>query len=182
MNFCAKCGGPVVLKTPPGDDRPRYVCSRCGTVHYQNPRVVVGCIPRWDGKILLCRRAIAPRYGRWTLPAGYLENGESLEQGTRRELWEEAGATAQEMVPYGMYNLIRVNQVYLMFRTRLADDTLDPGEESLEVDLFPEDRIPWGELAFPVIERTLERYCRDRASGAFPVHMEDIVVRMKEED
>jgi ADP-ribose pyrophosphatase YjhB (NUDIX family) len=140
--------------------------------------VVVGCVPLWQDKILLCRRAIEPRYGRWTLPAGYLENGETVAEGARRETREEAGAALHQLIPYGLYNICHVNQIYLMFRAQLAALSFSPGKESLEVRLFPEDEIPWQDLAFPVIEQTLARYMTDRPSGVFPFHIEDIVRRI----
>jgi ADP-ribose pyrophosphatase YjhB (NUDIX family) len=178
MNFCSHCGAEVVLAIPPGDDRRRFVCRACRTIHYQNPRVVVGCIPEWREQILLCRRAIEPRHGRWTLPAGYLENGETVMEGACRETREEAGATLTDLRPYGMYNIRHVNQIYLMFRGPLADLGFKPGKESLEVRLFKEEEIPWDDLAFPVIECTLRNYFRDRPLGLFGFHIEDIVRRM----
>ncbi|MFZ1199415.1 MAG: NUDIX hydrolase [Desulfobacterales bacterium] len=178
MNFCSHCGAPVTLRIPVGDDHLRYTCDSCGAVHYQNPKVVVGCIPHRQGRILLCRRAIEPRYGRWTLPAGYLENGETVADGARRETLEEAGAVLRELIPYGLYNICHVNQVYLMFRAHLEEPEFAPGKESLEVRLFEESDIPWEDLAFPVIERTLARYVADRTGGSFLFHIEDIVRRM----
>ncbi len=178
MNFCSQCGAPVTLRIPAGDDHLRYTCVSCGAIHYQNPKVVVGCIPHRQGRILLCRRAIEPRYGRWTLPAGYLENGETLAQGARRETLEEAGAKLGELIPYGLYNICHVNQIYLMFRAQLEELDFAPGTESLEVRLFAENDLPWEDLAFPVIERTLARYVADRTDGNFSFHIEDIVRRM----
>ncbi|MFZ0133990.1 MAG: NUDIX hydrolase [Desulfobacterales bacterium] len=178
MNFCSHCGAPVTLRIPAGDDHLRYTCDSCGAIHYQNPKVVVGCIPHRQGRILLCRRAIEPRYGRWTLPAGYLENGETLAEGARRETQEEAGAVLGELIPYGLYNICHVNQIYLMFRAQLHELDFAPGTESLEVRLFAEYDIPWTDLAFPVIERTLARYVADRTGGNFSFHIEDIVRRM----
>jgi len=174
MKYCSRCGSTVTLVIPPGDDRPRYTCRSCGTIHYQNPRVVVGCIPEWQDKILFCRRAIEPRYGQWTLPAGYLENGETVAEGARRETIEEAGAAIHMMVPYGLYNICYVNQIYLMFRGRLTDLDFKPGPESLDVRLFGVDEIPWDGLAFPVIEKTLARYIKDRARSEFHFHIEDL--------
>lgn len=178
MNFCSHCGASVTLLIPEGDDRHRYSCIACGAIHYQNPKLVVGCIPQWQDKILLCRRAIEPRYGWWTLPAGYLENGETVIEGARRETQEEAGAALHELFPYGLYNICHVNQIYLMFRAQLDGLDFSPGKESLEVQLFAEKEIPWKDLAFPVIEQTLTRYVVDRLGGVFPFHIEDIVRRM----
>lgn len=174
MNFCKNCGVPVQQRIPPGDDRLRSVCDSCGTIHYENPKMVVGCIPEWENKILLCRRAIEPRYGRWTIPAGYLENGETLIEGTKRETLEEAGARIEILSLYTIYNLTHINQVYLLFRARLLDLDYQSGEESLEVKLFEEHDIPWDNIAFTVIRETLKLYFQDRPKGVFPLHMGDI--------
>ena len=174
MNFCSNCGQQLKYCTPPGDDRSRYYCEGCGTIHYQNPTMVVGCIPEWDGKILLCRRAIEPRYGKWTLPAGYLENGETVAEGAARETYEEARATVENLIPYALYNICYVNQVYLMFRARLKDARFEPGNESLEVKLFAEDEIPWKDIAFRVLQETLIKYYKDRTAGKFPFFMGEI--------
>lgn len=179
MKHCSRCGGLLERGVPPGDDRERFICRACGKIHYQNPRMVVGCIPRWRDRILLCRRGIEPRYGTWTLPAGFLENEESVEEGARRELMEEARATALGLQPYGLYNIPHVSQVYLFFIGALANGDFSAGEETLETRLFGEDEIPWEELAFPVVETTLRRYFRDAREKAFPFHIEDITARMK---
>jgi ADP-ribose pyrophosphatase YjhB (NUDIX family) len=167
------------LQTPPGDDRPRYVCGGCGTIHYQNPKVVVGCIPEYEDKILLCRRAIEPRLGTWTIPAGYLENGETVSEGARREVLEEARAHVGQLHPFGLYNICHINQIYLIFRARLADKHFGAGHESLEARLVDITEIPWNELAFPVISHTLEKYVDGRRQRCFTFHIEDIRVRMK---
>ena len=182
MNHCSQCGETLIRGVPPGDDRERYICPACGIVHYENPRMVVGCIPQWQGRVLLCRRSIDPRRGTWTVPAGYLENGESVEHGTQRELTEEACASASELLPYGLYNIRHVNQVYLIFIARLASEEFGPGEESLEVRLFDQDAIPWEELAFPVVEMVLRRYFEDAKRGAFPFHIGDVTRRMRRAD
>ncbi|MEJ2726905.1 MAG: NUDIX hydrolase [Deltaproteobacteria bacterium] len=174
MNYCSNCGDPVKLRVPPGDDRPRYFCESCGTIYYENPKVVVGCIPEMDGNILLCRRAIEPRAGEWTLPAGYLENGETVAQGARRETLEEAGARIEIIAPYALFNICRVNQLYLMFRARMIDANIKAGIESSEVRFFSEKDIPWANIAFTVIEETLRHYFRDRPAGSFPFHMGNI--------
>jgi ADP-ribose pyrophosphatase YjhB (NUDIX family) len=175
MNFCSQCGAHVSLRIPPGDNLPRHVCDACGTIHYQNPKMVVGCIPEWKDKILLCRRAIEPRYGLWTLPAGFMENGETTAQGALRETLEEAGARVEMGPLYTLLNLPHINQVYLMFRGRLLDLDFAPGEESLEVELFEEQDIPWDKLAFRSIHRTLELYFQDRRSGGHGFHFGDIL-------
>ncbi len=175
MKYCSECGSEVALRVPRGDDRPRYVCGTCDTIHYQNPKVVVGCIPEWEDKILLCRRAIEPRHGLWTLPAGFMENGETTQQGAARETLEEAKARVGVGALYTMFNLPHINQVYLVFRSRLLDLDFGPGPESLDVRLFDEPDIPWGEIAFPVIKETLALYFRDRATGGFALRAGDIV-------
>jgi ADP-ribose pyrophosphatase YjhB (NUDIX family) len=174
MNYCSHCAAPVALRKPPGDDRPRFVCEACGAIHYQNPRVVVGCIPQWEERILLCRRAIAPRTGMWTLPAGYLENGETIVEGARRETIEEAGAGVADLFPYLLFNLTVVNQIYIMFRARMSGPRFAPGKESLEVRLFAQHEIPWEKLAFTVIRASLERFFQDRPSGFYPFFMGDM--------
>jgi ADP-ribose pyrophosphatase YjhB (NUDIX family) len=179
MNFCSNCGEEIILSTPPGDDRPRYLCKSCGTIHYENPKVVVGCIPEKNGKILLCRRAIEPRSGKWTLPAGYLENGETVSQGAKRETYEEAGANILISAPYALFNICHINQIYLIFRGRLVDDHIKAGSESTEVRLFSEKDIPWDQIAFTVIEATLRLYFKDKPSGLFPFHIGDIPPRTK---
>jgi len=174
MNFCSRCGAPVHYRVPQGDDRSRYCCDTCGTIHYENPKVVVGSIPQWQDRILLCRRAIEPRYGMWTLPAGYLENGETVSQAAEREALEEAGARIEIVSPYALFNLAFINQVYLMFRARLTTGDCQPGSESLETRLFRSEEIPWDAIAFTVIAETLSRFCKDRAEGAFPFQIGDI--------
>jgi ADP-ribose pyrophosphatase YjhB (NUDIX family) len=162
MNYCSNCGDTVKFYTPAGDDRPRYLCESCGIIHYENPKVVVGCIPEMDGKILLCRRAIEPRSGKWTLPAGYLENGETVARGAQRETLEEAEARIEIIAPYALFNICDVNQIYVMFRARLLDAKFKAGKESSEVRLFLEKDVPWGQIAFTVIEKTLRLYFKDR--------------------
>ncbi|MGD2185549.1 MAG: NUDIX hydrolase [Desulfobacterales bacterium] len=179
MNYCSHCGNTVKFCTPAGDDRPRYLCESCGTVHYENPKIVVGCIPEKGRKILLCRRAIEPRSGKWTLPAGYLENGETVAQGARRETLEEAGAKIEILAPYALFNICYVNQIYLMFRARLLDDVFKAGSESSDVRLFLEEDIPWDQIAFTVIEETLRLYFKDRPAAAYPFHIGDILSEMQ---
>ena len=162
MNFCSHCGSSVDLQIPEGDHLPRHVCHDWGAIHYQNPKMVAGCIPEWQGRILLCRRAIEPRYGLWTIPAGFMENGETLEQAAKRETDEEACAKVKIARLYALYNLPHVNQVYVIFRGQLVDSSFSPGLESLDTALFEENEIPWHEIAFPVVTRTLERFFDDR--------------------
>ena len=137
--------------------------------------MVVGCIPEWEDKVLLCRRAIEPRHGKWTLPAGYLENGETVAEGAARETYEEARAKVENLSPYALYNICYVNQIYFMFRAHVADGRFKPGKESLEVRLFAEDEIPWEDMAFRVLQETLIQYFKDRPDGKFPFYMGDIL-------
>ena len=174
MNFCSHCGAGLTQKIPAGDDRQRFVCMSCEMVHYENPKIVVGCIPIWKDQVLLCRRAIEPRHGKWTLPAGYLEKGETVADGAKRETFEEATAKVENITPYALYKLAFVSQIYLMFRGNLAEPKFKPGHESLEVDLFHEDSIPWDDMAFSVIAVTLQQYFKDRPSGHFPFYIDDI--------
>jgi ADP-ribose pyrophosphatase YjhB (NUDIX family) len=144
-------------------------------VHYQNPRVVVGCIAEQGERVLLCRRAIDPCCGKWTLPAGYLENGETLAAGAERETGEEAGARIESLAPYRMFNICHINQIYCMFRAQLTGVNFQPGKESLAVGLFTEADVPWEQIAFRVIAETLRAYFRDRSSGVFPFAIADIL-------
>jgi len=175
MNYCSECGEKVDLRIPAGDDRPRHVCRACGTIHYRNPKIVVGCIPEWEDRILLCRRGIEPRYGFWTLPAGFMEMGETCQQGAARETLEEAQARVEVGELYSLFNLPHIDQVYLLFRSRLLDLDFGPGEESLEVGLFAEAEMPWPEIAFPAVKETLELYFDDRSKGVLGLRSGDIV-------
>lgn len=175
MKFCANCGAPVALSLPQDDHRERHVCTVCGTIHYQNPKLIVGAIPEWeDGRILLCRRAIEPRSGLWTLPAGFMENGETTAQAAARETLEEANARIDVLDLYAMYNLPYIDQVQLLYRATLLDLDFSPGVESLEVQLFAEDEIPWDTLAFRPIRYTLEHYFADRRRGQFIFRNSDL--------
>ncbi|MCA3131061.1 MAG: NUDIX hydrolase [Betaproteobacteria bacterium] len=171
MNFCSHCGQPVSLKMPHQDNRPRHVCDACGTVHYQNPKLVVGCIAEWQDRILLCRRAIEPRYGLWTVPAGFMENGETTAQGAARETLEEANARVDDLTLYALFNIPHIDQVYILFRARLLDLDFHPGSETLETILAGEADIPWDRLAFPTVRNSLRRYYADRRAGRFGVHV-----------
>ncbi len=175
MKFCPQCGAPVQLRVPEGDDRQRHICDGCGAIHYQNPKIVTGCLPIHEERVLLCRRAIAPRSGFWTLPAGFLENGETTTQGAIRETWEEAFANVSVEGLYTVFNLPHISQIYMFFRATLADLDFRPGTESLDVRLFEEREIPWDELAFPVIRDTLKHYFEDRRTGSYPVRVGDII-------
>lgn len=171
MRYCTQCAHPVVLKVPAGDHLPRYVCEHCGAIHYQNPRLVVGCIPEWESRVLLCRRAIEPRQGYWTLPAGFLENGETVQAGARRETFEEALAEVEIGALLALVNVPHVRQVHLFFRARLTQAKFGAGAESLEAALFEEREIPWAELAFPSVRYALETFFADRRRGHFEFHI-----------
>lgn len=175
MKFCSQCGSPVSQKIPQGDNLPRYVCDRCETIHYQNPRIIAGCIAEWQDRILLCQRAIEPRVGLWTLPAGFMENGETTAEGAARESLEEANAVIRDMSLFCMFSIPHISQVYMMYRGQLVDGKAYPGDESLETDLFDETSIPWDKLAFPVMTETLKLYYCDRKAGQFKVHNGEIV-------
>ncbi|NTV95586.1 MAG: NUDIX hydrolase [Thiobacillus sp.] len=179
MKYCSSCGAPVSHRIPDGDNRHRYVCDACGAIHYQNPRMVVGCLPYWGDKVLLCKRAIEPRYGYWTLPAGFMENGETTAEGAVRETLEEAGARVAIDDLYTLINVPDIDQVYLLFRARLLDLDFAPGEESLEVALFDEADIPWDQIAFRTVKKTLEHYFKDRRCDEFPLHFGDLDRREK---
>ena len=170
MKYCTECGTPVQFMIPDGDTHPRYVCPNCATIHYQNPKLIVGSIPEWQGKILLCRRAIEPRLGLWTLPAGFMENGESPSQAALRETLEEACARVEISDLFTLISLPLFDQVHLFYRARLLDTDFSPGDESLETALFAENDIPWDELAFRSVEQCLRYYFADRQSGQFDFH------------
>ena len=174
MKFCSQCGASVELRIPEGDNLPRYVCNRCDAIHYENPKIVTGCIPEWENQILLCKRAIEPRRGLWTLPAGFMENNETTAEAALRETFEEANAEAEIIDLYALFNIPHISQVYLMFRARLLNLEFGPGAESLEVQLFHEHEIPWEDLAFPVIHETLKRYYAERKNQQFTFQMGNI--------
>jgi len=175
MKFCSHCGSSrLETRVPDGDTLPRFVCADCGTIHYQNPKIVVGCLPEWEDRVLLCKRAIEPRYGLWTLPAGFLENGETIIAGALRETLEEAHARVEPGDLYTIISLPQINQVYMMFRALLADLDFGPGTESLEVRLFAEEDIPWESIAFRTITRTLRNFFLDRKQGSFPVRVSSL--------
>lgn len=175
--FCMQCGSTVKQEIPQGDNRLRKVCSGCSFIHYENPKNVVGCLLEWQGKVLLCKRAIEPRYGYWTLPAGFMENQESTIEGAAREAYEEATARCDELRLFSVYNLPRISQVYLMFFGKLRDGFAKANEETLEVGLFDESEIPWSELAFPVVTETLTRYYEMRHERERRVYCADIFSR-----
>ena len=177
MKYCSQCGALLAYRVPRGDDRPRHICDRCSTVHYQNPKVVVGCIPVWEEQILLCRRAIEPGLGKWTLPAGYLENGETAEQGAVRETSEEAGVAVEIIKPYALYSLTFADHIYFMFYARMLNPRFSPGEESLSVKLYSEAEIPWEELAFKVVKEILKQFFKERTRDKLTLQIGEIPQR-----
>ncbi len=174
IKFCASCGHAVSRRVPAGEQLPRAVCGNCGTVHYENPRVVVGCVPEWQGLILLCRRAIEPRRGYWTAPAGFLEIGESMHAAAARETAEEALAEVEIGSLLSVVNVLQAGQVHVMFRARLRAAQHGAGVESLEAALFRPADIPWDEIAFASIRFALERYFADQREGVERIHFHDI--------
>lgn len=165
MKFCSHCGSAVISKVPDGDHLPRFVCTGCGMVHYRNPLLVLGCVPEWEGRILLCRRAIEPRLGFWTVPAGFMEIGETMQHAARRECLEEALADVEIGSLLAVVSVTHAAQVHVMFRASMLRPEFGAGDESLEVGLYAESDIPWPELAFPSVEFTLRRYFGDLALG-----------------
>jgi ADP-ribose pyrophosphatase YjhB (NUDIX family) len=174
MNFCSTCGEKVRLLIPEGDNRHRHVCDSCKTIHYLNPKVVTGCIPEWEEKILLCRRSIEPRSGLWTIPAGFMENNETNMEGAAREAMEEANADMRDMRLFCMYSVPHINQVYTIYRGILHEGVASAGDESEEVALVKENEIPWDEMAFPVVVETLKLYYEDVSMGMFKTHHGEI--------
>ncbi len=174
IKYCKACGGEAAYSVPPEDNRERAICKVCGTIHYENPINVVGTLPVWNDKVLLCRRNIEPRHGFWTLPAGFMELGETTAEGAIRETVEEAGARIDLQGLYTVLNVVRVGQVHFFYRAELRDTDFAPGPETIEARLFREDEIPWDELAFRTVRETLTRYFDDRKRGQFDVHCADI--------
>jgi len=179
MNYCPHCAAPVIVQTPTADNRPRSICTSCGRIHYQNPKIVVGCIPVWDDRILLCKRNIEPRKEFWTLPAGYLECNETTEEGARRETSEETGACVVGLHPYRLFDIVHIGQVYMMFLARLQTPEFHATEESMDVRLFEEKDIPWARIAFPVIEKTLQHFFADRQANDFSFRIDQVLVTMR---
>jgi ADP-ribose pyrophosphatase YjhB (NUDIX family) len=174
INYCPLCSGPIRQAIPEGDDRARHVCETCGTIHYQNPKVIAGCIPVHGNRVLLCKRAIEPRLGFWTLPAGFMELGETLAEAACREAREEANVEVELEQLFTVFSLPHISQVYAFFLGTMPEPRYSPGEESLEVRLFHEDEIPWDDLAFETVRRSLRLFFADRSSGNFAFRVEDI--------
>jgi ADP-ribose pyrophosphatase YjhB (NUDIX family) len=174
IRHCRACGGPTEYRIPPDDNRERAICGACGEIHYENPINVVGTVPVWGEQVLLCRRNIEPRYGLWTLPAGFLELGETTAAGALRETEEEAGAHVELEGLFTVLNVVRAGQLHLFYRARMLDTHLAPGPETIEARLFREDEVPWDQIAFRTVRQTLEHYFADRREGRYPLHAGDI--------
>ncbi|MDB3973074.1 NUDIX hydrolase [Gammaproteobacteria bacterium] len=177
QKYCSDCSYPINIEIPEGDTRNRAVCSKCKTVFYENPKIVAGCLLTWKNKILLCKRANEPRSGFWTLPAGFMENHETVEEGALRETMEEAGARSSNARLFLMCNLPHISQVYMMYYGDLDDGIYEAGLESLEVKLFAKEEIPWKDLAFTVIEKTIKLYYEDLEKGNIDIHFDTIIKR-----
>jgi ADP-ribose pyrophosphatase YjhB (NUDIX family) len=186
MKFCSQCGSPVKQEIPEMDNRLRYVCPACKTIHYENPKVIAGALPIHDGRILLCKRAIEPRHGYWTLPAGFMENEETTPQAAQRETLEEANARVSVHHLISMIDVPYISQVHMFFHATLDDLDFSAGEESLEVDLFKPSEIPWDEIAFATVKKTLQHFLHhdrlsDESVGHIPLLVDHIEIsdRMK---
>lgn len=174
MKFCTHCGGPLNRGIPEGDDRLRHICTACGSIHYQNPKLIAGCIPVWGDRVLLCKRAIEPRLGYWTLPAGFMELGETLAEAASREAREEANVEVEMEQLYAVFSLPHISQVYAFFRARMMEERYGAGAESLETRLFREAEIPWEAIAFASVYRALRLFFADRRNGGFRFRLEDL--------
>ncbi|QFY42307.1 NUDIX hydrolase [Candidatus Methylospira mobilis] len=174
MKYCSECGVSVRREIPAGDDRLRHVCNGCGRIHYHNPRIIAGCVPVWEEKVLLCRRAIEPRHGYWTLPAGFMEMGETLAEAARREAMEEAGIDVELHGVQSIFSLPQFSQVFTFHYACMKDETHAPGIESLETRLFEETEIPWDDISFTSVRRSLELYFSDRKLSLRPLHEETL--------
>ena len=175
IKHCKECGTAVAYRVPDdGDTKSRAICPACHTIHYENPLNVVGTVPHWGDKILLCKRNIEPRFGKWTLPAGFMELNETTAEGAARETDEEAGAQFELEGLFSLLNVARVGQVHMFYRARLTSDQFNPGTETIEARLFSEEEIPWDEIAFRTVKETLEHYFADRRSGHYGIHTIDI--------
>jgi len=174
QKYCSVCGTPLTRRVPPEDNRMRDVCEQCGAVHYQNPRNVVGVVPVYGDRILLCRRAIEPRFGKWTLPAGFMELGETTAQGAMRETQEEAGAQIELGPLYTIIDVPQAEQVHFFYLAKVTSEALYPGPESSEAAFFRMEDIPWHELSFRTVSSTLRHYVEDARTGIFPIHHYDL--------
>ena len=182
MKYCSTCSHPVEQRIPQGDNRHRYVCTSCETIHYQNPRIVAGTLPVWEGRVLLCRRAIEPRYGYCTLPAGFMENAETTVEAAERETLEEALATVHIEDLYTIIHVPHIDQVHMFYRATLTDGKFGAGEESLVTELFALDQIPWDEISFPTVRKTLEYFVEDVGNNTYPIRVSDIRYPMNKKE
>lgn len=175
LNYCHQCGSAAIeQKIPDGDNRLRHCCPECNEIFYENPKIVAGCIATFENKVLLCKRAIEPRHGTWTLPAGFMENHETIQEAAARETFEEANAKVANLSLFNIYNLPHISQVYMMFKAEIPDGLASPGLESLETEFVEEKNIPWGELSFPVITESLQLFFEERKHGDFSLHTGEI--------
>ena len=177
INYCCTCGAPVVFRLPPGDSLPRHICDSCGAIHYRNPRLVVGTLPVWQDRVLLCRRAIEPCHGLWTLPAGFMENGETMPEAALRETREEANASVELDGMFTLISVPHISQVHVIYRARLTAPEFSAGQETLEIALLDEKAIPWPQIAFRTVALTLHHYFSDQRNGVFHFHDGEIVDR-----
>jgi ADP-ribose pyrophosphatase YjhB (NUDIX family) len=171
LKYCSQCSASLDFRVPDGDNLPRFICNSCGTIHYENPRLIVGCIPFWEEKVLLCKRAIEPRKGYWTIPAGFMENGELAEEGAMRETREEANAEVEIVGIHTVYSIPHINQVYMFFLARLKSLEFSPGVESLETRLFEEGEVPWEDMAFTSVKFCLQSYFEQKDSAPGPAKL-----------
>jgi len=177
MNFCSECGNKVVSMIPEGDNKLRFCCDQCNTIHYHNPKIIAGTVTVKEDKILLCKRAIQPRHGLWTIPAGFLEKKETIEEGCLRETKEETNALVKIKSLYAIFNIPQISQVYMLYLAELGDQSFGPTSESLEVKLFSEKEIPWEELAFPFVPLIINYLYQDLKNNSFPLKIETIEKR-----
>lgn len=174
MNFCSNCGHKTEWRVPEDDNRPRHVCDNCNTIHYDNPKIICGCLVTYKDQVLLCKRAIEPRHGKWTLPAGFMENGETASEGALRETWEESGARPRLNGLYSLCSIAHISQVYMIFHATLDEPIFEAGPESLDVQLFSPENIPWDELAFHTVAETLRKWIEDKHQSPLPLRTFDI--------
>ena len=174
MNFCNECGHKLISKIPQGDNRPRFCCEECNAIHYKNPKIITGTVTYKENQVLLCKRAINPRYGLWTLPAGFLENNETIEEGSLRETKEETNANVKIKSLYAIFNIPQISQIYMLYLADLGEENFGATSESLEVKLFSENKIPWEELAFPFVPKVLKYFFNDFKENSFPLKIETI--------
>lgn len=174
LTHCSNCGTVLERRVPPGDGRERATCPACGAIHYENPKMVVGCVPVWEDKVLLCKRAIEPRYGYWTLPAGFMENGETTAEGAARETMEEAGATVHNLKPFALLDVPYVHQVHMFYLADMVTPSFSSGEESLDVGFYTEAQVPWTDLAFLTVIETLKAFFADRKAGHYGFHVKAV--------